>query len=177
MYIRIGSKNYSDVDLFVTHLQSGGGSSKQRERLKQLAEVVAFMKKWSSPTTPTILMGDMNINGMKKTRDYNNMLSCLKEFGPMIDANLYKGGKAHPTTFNEKTYSWGNSRLDSMFASDPAQPLPKNPHVLDIESFKVNAFTCKPSTGYCTPPLKKDPPKCTLSDHAGVEVVFRWRKA
>lgn len=58
--------NHLKVNVIVTHMNSGGAHSARRARMSQLGQIAQFMEdqpmldRW-----PTILMGDLNVNGLR----------------------------------------------------------------------------------------------------------------
>lgn len=74
-----GQGHPTEYDIFLTHTQDAEASEDAPQILRgQLRELANFINQYSDPRTPTLLMGDLNVNGFN-AGFYQEMLSMLKE--------------------------------------------------------------------------------------------------
>lgn len=86
------------IDVFVTHLQAGGGGCQNAGLVKrqQISELVAFMRAHRSPSGVILVLGDFNMDGARPVRDcgdshYRYLSRQLGQFG-LRDIGTNLGG-------------------------------------------------------------------------------------
>lgn len=80
LYARVKASGHpTEYDIFLTHTQDAEASADAPQKLRQqLRELAGFINQHSDPKTPTLLMGDLNVNGFN-AGFYQEMLSLLNK--------------------------------------------------------------------------------------------------
>ncbi len=113
------------VDVFVTHLEARADNIREF----QYPEMSAFIKQWSDPAKPTIILGDMNTHGMIEDQkdansQYARMMKSFAEARPtakLLDVWPTLMGEAHGGTSQQESTEKG-SRIDYVIVSNPPAP-------------------------------------------------------
>ena len=146
------------IDVFVTHLEARAPDIRE----KQYPELAAFIRKYSDPDRPTLILGDMNTRGNREYQldpdsryaRFMNILGTARD-GGVTDLWPELMGEAHGGTSEQESSETGN-RIDYVMVSNPQAPAP----ALRGVSIRVNGFL--------------DPEVVALSDHSAVEAVLEW---
>jgi hypothetical protein len=67
------SRDGKSLDVFVTHLQASGSSE---IRAAQIEELASFVEQYSSPSVPSLLLGDLNVLGLTPEPQSSMVRSC-----------------------------------------------------------------------------------------------------
>ena len=156
-----GPESGSDtIDVFVTHLEARAPDIRE----KQYPELAAFIRKYSDPDRPTLILGDMNTRGNREYQldpdsryaRFMNILGTARD-GGVTDLWPELMGEAHGGTSEQESSEIGN-RIDYVIVSNPQAPA----QALRGVSIRVNGFL--------------DPEVVALSDHSAVEAVLEWTR-
>jgi endonuclease/exonuclease/phosphatase family metal-dependent hydrolase len=149
----------NELDVYVTHLESRNVTFRNH----QYRAFGQFIGKYSDSSRPVLILGDLNINGDKQAQDnersqYNKMLISLREQLPdheITDVWVQHGeGEGVTADWDEED---GGNRIDYVLIGNPKGRTP----TLQPQSIRVNKYP--------------DEYVGTLSDHAAVEVEFKWQ--
>jgi len=147
------------VDVFATHLEA-----RQDElRPEQYKEMAAFIKEYSDPEHPMLLMGDMNTRGNPEYRadpdsQYSQLMATLRAARPgggITDVWPALHGDAVGGTSEQESSDIGK-RIDYVLVGNPQSP----GRSLRPERIEVRLF--------------QDDKVVALSDHNAVTAEFDW---
>lgn len=88
------------VDFFVTHLQSGYGVAPERVRARQLAQLREHVAELGAPDRPSIVCGDLNVDGRSATRSkeyatLQRIFDGFEDLGAADDRTTFHPHPAH----------------------------------------------------------------------------------
>ncbi len=80
---RVALPDGLELDVVTSHLQSGYEQAPQQVRLAQLDQLARFVERVGSPERPMLVVGDLNINGLRPHRaehEYQRLLAAFPGF-------------------------------------------------------------------------------------------------
>ncbi len=78
IHARIRVQAQGDYDIFLSHLQAGGSSDAWNALKAQLSDLYRFVKAYSDPKRPALIMGDLNVVGAIEYQ-YDELLNRLNQ--------------------------------------------------------------------------------------------------
>ncbi|MGE0824629.1 MAG: sphingomyelin phosphodiesterase [Candidatus Binatia bacterium] len=161
-----------ELDVFITHLQA---AHHRHTRLAQVRELARFIGRKRVPPSPNpvLVLGDFNIDGAVRhwqhtQSEYSLLHTTLRNVAPQLVDVWSVEQETTPGFTNARR----DRRIDYIFASQGRG--------LAIRRVRIQEFGTAAAVppSYDSLPLGQTSPVSpytTLSDHAGVEAVFRWR--
>ncbi len=137
VYAKINKQN-TRYHVFGTHLQAENSSSAKAARLEQLYELKDFIDLQNiSSEQAVIIAGDMNVDKLASSQEYQDMLQALNAAEPDI------ASYSHPYSDDDATNNMATEQswLDYVFYSlEHAQPIQKSEAVLVLKSNDDDMF-------------------------------------
>lgn len=160
------------VDVFTTHLQSGGSERKLRVRAAQLRELGAFVQRHASPSCTAVLCGDFNIDygdtdEMRLLR--TTARNALHAVGHAVEALANTSNAAQPRRAAPPTACATGGIMRSLFCAGADErtidhayvAAPAHAGALQLCGVRVVPFETHTHGSYHR-----------LSDHRGLELVL-----
>jgi endonuclease/exonuclease/phosphatase family metal-dependent hydrolase len=151
---------HDTLDVFVTHLESQDPVVREA----QYAKLAEFIRAFSAPNRPALILGDFNTDGRPNclkdpASQYQRMYETLKHARPSASfIDLWPSLSSEPGGTNDPDIPDGGERIDYIFLSNPADARPR----LRPTAVRVNQFL--------------DAKMKSLSDHCAVEVDLLWER-
>ena len=85
LYVRVALNARLKVNVVATHLDAGGTEADRRARAEQLAQIRDFLERHvDTERWPTMIVGDMNIDGLRHEIRARGPKGLLSEYGQML---------------------------------------------------------------------------------------------